>query len=81
MDHTEIAHHLGINPGAILGWMHGTVELRTPALLAIKDFLGQHGPESLHATQLHDQEDRKEIRWRSFVEYPSGIQESLSFLC
>ena len=81
MDHTEIAHQLGIRPGAILGWMHGTVELRTATLLAIKDFLGQHGLENLQATQLYYQEDRKEIRWHSFVEYPSGTQELLSILC
>jgi hypothetical protein len=81
MDHTEIAHHLGIGPGTILGWMHGTVELRTATLLAIKDFLGQHLPENLQATQQYDQEDKREIRWRSFMEYPSEIQESLSFLC
>jgi hypothetical protein len=81
MGHTEIARQLGISPGAILGWMHGTVELRTATLLAIKDFLSQHGPENLQATQLYYQEDRKEIRWHSFVEYPLGIQESLSFLC
>ena len=78
--HTEIAHQLGISPGTFLGWMHGTVELRTATLLTIKDFLGRHGPENLQM-QLDDQEDRKEIRWHSFVEYPSGIQESLSFLC
>ena len=81
MDHTEIAHQLGVSPGSILGWMHGTVELRTATLLAIKDFLGQHLPENLQATQLYDQEDRNESSWHSFVEYPSGIQESLSFLC
>ena len=76
MDHTEIAHQLGVSPGSILGWMHGTVELRTATLLAIKDFLGQHLPENLQ-----DQEDRNEISWHSFVDYPSGIQESLSFRC
>ena len=81
MDRTEIAHHLGVSPGAILGWMHGTVELRTATLLAIKDFLAQHGLEHLQATEQYDQKDRKEIRWHSFVEYPSGIQESPSFLC
>jgi hypothetical protein len=81
MGHTEVAHQLGISPGAILGWMHGTVELRTATLLAIRDFLAQHGLEHLQATQQYDQEDRKEIRWHSFVEYPSGIQESPSFLC
>jgi hypothetical protein len=69
MGHTEIAHELGISPGAILGWMHGTIELRTATLLAIKDFLGQHGPENLPARQLYDQEERKETSWHSFLEY------------
>jgi hypothetical protein len=70
MGHIEIAHQLGISPGAILGWMHGTVELQTATLLAIKDFLGQHGPKNLQAMQLYDQEERKESRWHSFVDYP-----------
>ena len=73
MGHTEIAHELGISPGAILGWMHGTVELRTATLLAIKDFLGRHGPENLQAARPNDQEDKGETRWHSFMEYPSGI--------
>ena len=63
--HTEIAHQLGISPGTFLGWMHGTVELRTATLLAIKDFLGRHGPENLQM-QLDYQEDRKEVRWHPF---------------
>src|SRR5262249_40377206 len=33
--HSEIAHELGISPGRVLGWLHGTVELQDATLVAI----------------------------------------------
>ena len=68
--HSEIANELGITAREILGWMYGTVELRTAMLVAIRDFLRRNGPEYLRATQLGDQEEREQITWHSFVEYP-----------
>jgi transcriptional regulator with XRE-family HTH domain len=70
MGHSEIANELGISAGEIMGWMYGTVELRTATLDAIRDFLRRSGPEYLLATQLGDQEEREQITWHSFVEYP-----------
>jgi transcriptional regulator with XRE-family HTH domain len=70
MGHSEIAKELGISAGEIMGWMYGTVELRTATLDAIRDFLRRSGPEYLLATQLGDQEEREQITWHSFVEYP-----------
>lgn len=67
-DHSEIGHELGISPGAILGWMHDTIELRSPALVTIKSFLEKHGPAYLRAAQQDNQPDREQAKWRPFLQ-------------
>jgi hypothetical protein len=68
--HCEIARELGIKPGTILGWMHGTIELRPATLIAIKCFLETNRPEYLRAAQQDNQADREQTKWHSFLQYP-----------
>ena len=66
--HAEIAHELGISPGTILGWMHGSVELRSATLVAIKSFLETKGPAYLQAARRDNQADPKQSQWHSFLQ-------------
>lgn len=68
--HSEIARELGIRPGTILGWMHGTIELRGATLIAIKCFLETNRPAYLRADQQNNQADREQTKWQSFLQYP-----------
>jgi hypothetical protein len=68
--HSEIAHVLGISPGTILGWMRGTIKLRSATLVAIKSFLETKGPSYLRAAQRDNQADREQSEWHSFPQYP-----------
>jgi hypothetical protein len=67
-DHSEIAHELGISPGAILGWMHGTIELRSRALVAIKRFIEKDGAAYLRAAQRDNQAEREQTKWHPFLQ-------------
>jgi len=68
--HSEIAHQLGISPGTVLGWLHGTVELQSATLVAIKCFLETNGSAYLRAAQQDYQTDREQSGWHSFLQYP-----------
>jgi hypothetical protein len=70
ISHSEIARELGIRPGTILGWMHGTIELRGASLIAIKCFLEMNRPAYLRADQQDNQADREQTKWQSFLQYP-----------
>jgi len=65
--HSTIAHELGISPGTILQWMHGTIKPRSPTLVAIKCFLERKGPAYLRAAQQDNQADREQSKWHSFL--------------
>jgi hypothetical protein len=72
--HSEIAHELGISPWTILQWMHGTIKLRSPTLVAIKCLLERKGSAYLRAAQQDNQVDREQSKWHSFLQYPwSGV--------
>jgi hypothetical protein len=71
--HSEIAHELGISPGALLGWLHGTVELRSATLVVIKSFLETHRPAHLRATQQDYQAERAQNRWHPFPQYRDNL--------
>jgi hypothetical protein len=70
IDHSEIAHELGIGPGTILGWIHGTIELRSATLAAIECFLETNGPAYLRAARQDNPADREQTGWHSFLQYP-----------
>ena len=65
-DHSQIAHELGVSPGTILGWMHGTIELQSPTLAMIRCFLEKNGPVYLRAAQCDNQADRDKTKWHTF---------------
>ena len=67
LNHTQIANQLNISPGTILGWMHGSIELGTEALIAIKHFLETNGSAYLREVQIDNQADREQdSNWHSF---------------
>jgi hypothetical protein len=67
--HSEFARELGINPGALLGWMRGTTELPTETLVAIKCVLDTGVPARQRA-MLVDQQTGRKIKWHPFLQYP-----------
>jgi hypothetical protein len=67
---------LGIRPGTILGWMHGTIELRGVPLIAIKCFLETNRPAYLRADQQDNQADREQTKWHSFLQYLKPLPPS-----
>jgi hypothetical protein len=66
--HAEIAHELGISPGTILGWMRGTMELRSATLVSIKCFLETKGPAYLRAARRDNHADREQSKWHPFLQ-------------